>query len=251
MEQAISQDILRHILQSLMPILDKRVLVLFTGGSADSGSLLDAMESLLASRAKIAVSPAFARLAPEPFLQRIEDRLVQNEEEMRLFLTDAHLTVVPVLTRNTLVKSALGIQDTVVTNAIAVTLMRGIPLIAINENYHPHSSHSKGKGYSANPGYNAMLLEYERILASLGATLVEGAEFASSVKGALYPGIFTSPPKAASVAESWKFSGGKVVTRADIPALPQGTTVVLPAMSVITPLAMEQIERQKLIVLRA
>jgi len=250
-EQTISPDIVRRILHCLLPVLDKRVLVLFTGGAADADALLDTMESLLATRAKIAVSPAFSRLVPEAFLQRIEDGLVRDEAAMRLFLAEAHLTVVPVMTRNTLVKAALGIQDSMVTNAIAATLMRGIPLIAINDNCHPYASHSKEKGYDANPAYNTMLLEYERKLGSLGATVVQGAEFAESVKGALYPGIFARPAATVSpVAGGWKHSGGRVVTRADIPVLPEGTVVEFPATAVITPLAMEQIERQKLVVCR-
>lgn len=56
MEHTIPQDVLRRILQSILPVLNKRVLVLFTGGSADADGLMDSVESLLATRAMIAIS---------------------------------------------------------------------------------------------------------------------------------------------------------------------------------------------------
>jgi hypothetical protein len=251
MEHAIPPEILRRILECLLPVLDKRVLVAFTGGSADAAGLTDTVDSLLATRARIVVSPAFARLAPASFLQRVDDRLVRDESEMRGFIAAAHLAVVPVMTRNTLVKAALGIQDSLVTNAIAATLMRGLPLIAINEQYHPQSAHSLEKGYSANPAYNAMLVDYERRLAALGATVVAGSEFADSVKKALYPALF-APQEAREAAGPafWRFSGGTVLTQADIPSLPEGATIELPSPVAVTPLAAERIERLKLHVIR-
>ena len=250
MEHAISQEILRRILQSLMPILDKRVLVLFTGGAADANGLMDTVESLLATRAMIAVSPAFARLAPEAFLRRVDDRLVRDEGAMRDFIAGAHLTVVPVMTRNTLVKAALGIQDSLVTNAIAATLMRAVPLIAVNGNYHPEAAHSREKGYSANRAYNAMLVDYEHRLRNLGATLVAGAEFADSIKGSLYPGIFSAGmPQGAPGVTAWRFDG-TVLSQADIPSLPPGATIEVPAGAIITPLAMERLARMKLVMIR-
>jgi hypothetical protein len=250
MEQSVSTEVVRRILQCLLPVLDKHVLVLFTGGSADAESLMDTVESLLATRAAIAVSPTFTLLAPRSFLDRIEDRLVHDESMLRHFIANAHLTVVPIMTRNTLVKAALGIQDSIVTNAIAATLMRGIPLIAINENCHPQGAHSLEKGLSANSAYNTLLMDYERKLEALGATMVAGSEFAASVKKTLYPGVFRSQASPSAHGPSWRFSGGSVLTRADIPSLPQGSILEVPATAVITPLAMEQIERQQLVVVR-
>jgi hypothetical protein len=252
MEHTIPQDVLRHILQSILPVLNKRVLVLFTGGAADAHSLMDSVESLLATRAMIAISPSFARLAPEAFLHRVDDRLVHDESAMRSFIADSHLTVVPILTRNTLAKAALGIQDTLVTNAIAATLMRGIPLIAVNENYHPLSAHSREKGYSANKAYNELLVDYERRLRALGATIVAGSEFSGTVKGALYPGVFSTrrTPETASAATVWRYTGGTVLTQADIPSLSPGTAIEVPTKTVITPSAMERIARQKLLMIR-
>jgi Flavoprotein. len=252
MEHTIPQDVLRRILQSILPVLNKRVLVLFTGGSADADGLMDSVESLLATRAMIAISPAFARLAPEAFLRRVDDRLVHDENAMRNFIADSHLTVVPILTRNTLVKAALGIQDSLVTNAIAATLMRGISLIAINENYHPHSAHSQEKGYSANTAYNELLVDYERRLRALGATIVAGSEFSGTVKGTLYPGVFSTKRahEMAPVAAAWRYSGETVLTQADIPSLSPGAAIEVPTKTVITPLAMERIASQKLILIR-
>lgn len=252
MENSLPSEVLRRILQCLLPVLDKRVLVLFTGGAADAESLMDTVESLLATRAAIAVSPAFVRLAPESFLKRVEGRLVSDEAEMRHFIASSHLTVVPIMTRNTLVKAALGIQDSMVTNAVAATLMRGIPLIAIKENYHPQAEHSREKGYSANQAYNAMLVDYERKLKALGATLVAGSEFVESVKERLYPGVFTrqQASKPAPGTPAWRLFDRAVLARADILSLPEGATIEIPTTAVITPLAMEQIERQKLIVVR-
>lgn len=256
MNDATFDNLLRQILDSLLPVLDKRVLVLFTGGLADAPGLLAQVDALVATEARIAVSPAFLALAPAGFLERMGQRRISDEAELRRFLTAAHLTVVPILTRNTLVKASLGIQDSLVTNAMAATLMAGLPLIGIRRNYHPDVPENKEKGYSANPAYNALLLEHERRLAALGATLLDEAEFAVSVKRALYPGLFggglnKGPDPARPLPREREPSGrrvfsGAVLARDDVAVLPEGTILTVAARAVITPLALDQAARRRI-----
>lgn len=248
----IKEDVLRQMIVSLLPLLSKNTLVLFTGGAADAAGLLHTVDSLLATEARIAVSPAFSRIAPKAFLEEIRARRFFDEGELHQFLRSATLTVVPVLTRNTLVKAALGIQDTIVTNAIAATLMSGRPLIGVKENFHPYSAHTREKGYDANPAYNALLLDYEQRLRHLGATLVDGFEFLDTMKHTLYPGVFgvpsvKSPP---NPAVRRRFGAGSVVTCSDLAGLPDGATVEIVANAVITPLAQEQFRQGRLILVR-
>ena len=95
-------------------------------------------------------------------------------------------------------------------------------------------------------------MDYERRLRALGATIVAGSEFSGTVKGTLYPGVFNTK-RALEMAPSatvWRYTGGTVLTQADIPSLSPGTAIEVPTKTVITPLAMERIASQKLILIR-
>lgn len=183
----IKADVLIRIMEQLWPLLDRRALVIFTGGAADHEALLATVDNLLLTEARIVASPAFLHLAPESFIKRIEGRMLKDGRELLAFMAGAHLAAVPVLTRNTMIKAALGLADSLVTNAIAGALMRNVPLVGVTENYHPHSAHSLEAGYGLNPAYSGLLLEHERRLKSLGAILVGAGEFSETVKNVLYP----------------------------------------------------------------
>lgn len=240
-------ELVRQIMQSLLPVLNKKTLILFTGGAADGEALLKVVDQVLATEAKIAFSTAFQRIANDEFLQKIQARTLFHDEAMRAFLTNADLVVVPVLTRNTMIKASLGIQDSLVTNGIAMALMRCIPIVGVRENYHPDSEHTRSKGYAANSRYNKMLLQYEQNLIELGAILVDSAEFSDTMKRTLYPGVFGD--SLLSKAESCQtgdvyFGNGTVITCRELQHLPKGTGITISGRVVITPLAQEYITKQ-------
>lgn len=239
-------DLLQRIVQALLPVLSKNTLVFFTGGAAagKADEWLEMVDRLLITETKVVVSQAFCQLAHPQFLQRLGTRLLTEEAAMRQFIRTAHLAVVPVFTRNTLVKASLGIQDNLVTNGIAAVLMRGLPLIGVKDNYHPDNSHTREMGYQANPAYNAMLSAYEQQLGRLGATLVDSAEFTPTMERTLYPGVFgkvaqnlKARPQDVPAVEN--LANQSVITWQELSGIVPGSTVVIKENAIVTPLAQE------------
>ncbi|MDR1516150.1 MAG: flavoprotein [Synergistaceae bacterium] len=278
--ERIKGDLLEQIMNCIMPLLDKQTTVIFTGGKADAEGLLKIIDGLLTTKAKIVLSEGFEGIAPQGFKASLADRLLTDYSAMQKHISASKLVVVPILTRNTLAKAAVGIQDNLATCGIAGALMRAIPVIAVKDNCDPNGSHFKERGLDKNPAYNEMLEGHERTLVSFGVKLVESGEFTQALETGLYGDIYRavsvlspseSAPKqdsiepAAAVAANvtaqpaqpaQNASIGRAVrltdsfiTCEDLMSLPSGASVEVGRNAVLTPLAKEYIERRGITVI--
>ena len=248
MEQyGIPRELLNAAIQLLLPILDKQTVIFFTGGAADAGALTRQVDSLLATEAPIVVSESFRRMADEGLLQRLYPRLLQDAAHLYQATGQAHLAVVPILTRNTLAKVAMGIQDTPVTSGIAAVLMQGKPVIAIRNHYHPDSSLMKDAGYHQNPAYNRLLLDYEDRLQSFGVQIIDSSELVSTLKHALYPGIFE---KESTAAIANPVLDSCVITYSDVRSAVADGCITIAQNARLTPLAEEYLTGRQIKIIR-
>ena len=248
-----------NIIRSLMPVLDKKALVLFTGGTGDYAAYRSAMDELMLTPAKMAVTSSFDTLVSEADLEWIRPRLIRDVTELYEEMRQTDLIVIPVLTRNTLAKGAVGIQDNLVSIAIAKGFMTGIPILAVTENCDPESAHTKEKQMDQNPAYNRMIQGYEKKWTAFGATLIEAEEFSTKFRDALYPELKEfrktvlqkrkpgDEKEAASdeknICSDWC---GRVLTLGDVQKLSQGQRLKISEKTVITPSAKEALDEKKI-----
>lgn len=268
--ERIKGDLLEQIINCVMPLLDRRATVIFTGGKADAEGLLKIIDGLLTTKAKVVLSDGFLLMAPPEFKASLADRLLTDYSSMQKNIAASNLVVVPILTRNTLAKAAAGIQDSLATCGIAGALMRAIPVIAVKDNCDPTGAHFRDLGIDKNPAYNEMLKGHERALASFGVKLVESGEFARTLENGLYgdirKAVSVMPPESEPTAEANGIvrparqaelaqiarnpSIGRAVrltdsfiTCEDLMSAPPGAVVEIGGNAVLTPLAKEYIER--------
>jgi len=240
------EEIIRNILKSLLPMMDKKALVLLTGGTADYQEYQKMVDELLLTEARIAVTPAFQSLASDEIRERLSSRYIMNGETLYREINEINIIIIPVLTRNTLAKGAMGIQDNLVSMAIAAGFMKKIPILAVTENCSPGSGHTREKGMNLNEPYNRMMIEYEERWKEFGAILIGREEFSSRLKKMLYPEIpIYSESHSPEQSSSEVF---QVLTMKDVQGLRPGQRIRVSSRSVITPSAREALNEKNIIV---
>jgi len=201
----------------------KRILAVFTGGSVKLEEALTQVEKLIqkgyavkAVLSQTAVSvvtpnrvrgiPGIGEVVCEPAPSISPIALVRESDAI----------AVPILTRNSAAKIALGIADTLATNVILYALIMGKPVIAARNSAEPDGANETP------PELIQLARDYLQKLSSFGVKLVDAAEIAQSVAD----------------YETGVKSGKRLVTQADITGLPDGVRQIKVARgSIITPLA--------------
>jgi hypothetical protein len=260
----IMGELLERIINCLLPLLDRQATVFFTGGAADADGLLRTIDGLLTSKAKIVASDNFMKIAPQSFRDSIKDRLLTEYGTMQAHIKNSNLIVIPILTRNTLAKTASGIQDNLPTCGIAAALMRGIPGVAVTYNCDPAGSHFAELGLNKNTAYSGMMRAHMRTLASFGVKMADKDEFVSVLEANLYPTIFGGGERAATSVSAAPVQNicpappeGAVklndlfITCEDVMSVPRGASVQIKTSAVLTPLAAEYIAGRGIAVIRA
>ena len=261
-------DVLEKVISCIMPLLNRKTTIFFTGGKADAAGLLKIIDGLLTARPGIVASDNFMKMAPPAFKDSIQDRLLTDYADMQKHIASSDLAVVPILTRNTISKAAVGIQDNLVTCGLAAVLMRNIPVIAVRENFDPTGNHFRELGLDKNPAYNDMLKGHERKLASFGVKFVDTSEFSGALGAALYGEIFSAVPSVAlnsnadgssQKTASKKSADSSVVsvtlsdsfiTCEDLMKIQPGARISIASGAVLTPLAKEYLERKEIELVR-
>ncbi|WP_313581681.1 flavoprotein [Lacrimispora sp.] len=240
------EEIIRNILKSLLPMMDKKALVLLTGGTADYQEYQKMVDELLLTEARIAVTPAFQCLASSEIRDRLGPRYIMDGGMLYREMNEINIIIIPVLTRNTLAKGAMGIQDNLVSMAIAAGFMKKIPILAVTENCSPDSGHTREKGMNLNETYNRMMIGHEERWKEFGAILIGREEFSSRLKKMLYPEItIYSENRSPEQISSEVF---QVLTMKDVQYFHQGQRVRVFSRSVITPSAREALNEKNIIV---
>ncbi|MDW2798039.1 flavoprotein [Clostridium boliviensis] len=239
------EEIIRNILKSLLPMMDKKALVLLTGGTADYQEYQTMVDELLLTEAQIAVTPAFKSLASSEIKDRLDSRYILDGETLYREINEINIIIIPVLTRNTLAKGAMGIQDNLVSMAIAAGFMKKIPILAVTENCSPNSGHTRETGMNLNESYNRMMAGYEERWNEFGAILIGREEFSSRLKKMLYPEI---PIYSENHLPEQSLEVFQVLTMKDAQGFRPGQRVRVSSRSVITPLAREALNEKNIIV---
>lgn len=240
------EEIIRNILKSLLPMMDKKALVLLTGGTADYQEYQKMVDELLLTEARIAVTPAFQSLASSEIRDRLGPRYIIDGETLYREMDEINIIIIPVLTRNTLAKGAMGIQDNLVSMAIAAGFMKKIPILAVTENCSPDSGHTREKGMNLNESYNRLMVGYEEQWKEFGAILIGREEFSSRLKKMLYPEIPIYSERLSPEQSSSEVF--QVLTMKEVQGFRPGQRIRVSCRSVITPSAREALDEKNIIV---
>ncbi|MGB9596055.1 MAG: flavoprotein [Candidatus Poribacteria bacterium] len=209
----------------------KHILALFTGGYAKLDEAINQIEKLIKSSytVDVVMSQSAVNVIGKDKIERISGIGELTCEPAELFsslkaVQKCDFVIVPVLTRNSSAKIALGIADTLVTNIIMQAIISGKPVIAGRNSADPDLNECPCIATSNTPQPLILLAKnYLKTLESYGIRLVDVSEIADMI---------------ISGTNKDEILNQELITNETISKLPQGTNKINVARgTIITPMA--------------
>ncbi|WP_411682884.1 flavoprotein [Clostridium thailandense] len=180
------EEIVKSIVREILPLINKKILIFISGGKVNSESLISTLTEFELIDYKIVMSEAAASVIDKRLIEKLKGKIIDSQDKLNEAIRDAEFVLIPILTRNTLSKVALGMEDNLITIGIARAIMISKEIIAVRDSYDPNNSINISEGFSSNLAYNSMLLNYERILDSFGIKIIDSSEFRETVRNKFY-----------------------------------------------------------------
>ncbi|MCI1945020.1 flavoprotein [Clostridium luticellarii] len=266
------KDLLRPVVAQIVSMLNKRVLLFISGGAVNIKDIFETLASMSILKYDIVMTEPAKKVIPEKYIDDLNGKFIECKEELTQAVREDDLVLVPVMTRNTLSKCAVGIEDNLVTIGIAEALMMNKKVIAVSDSFDPENPRNQCLGFSKNEAYNKFILNYKDTLCGLGVDFIQGDELRRTLESKfILLNNYNDNLSAGAVEEKKIFSGrdedkniidaglpesGKackilshVVTAKDILANIGNTKEILIKQgSLITPLAKDYMDNNNIVV---
>jgi len=261
LDRDLEEKIRQIVLEVVSRYFSRRLLAVFTGGSIGRDEAVHQLEQvqqehnlkidLLFSRSGASVHDVAGLAA------KFGGKVFIDGEERVTDWKQYSAVVFAVLTRTSAAKAAQLILDSHPVELLVDALMHGLPVVAVRDAADPRAEGWAKVGLDrANP---ALLEAFQRnlqLLESYGVQLCWASELATVIKkvlGACSQGRAPAPPPTPqrSVATTGLRLDKKLITTEDLlPYVGSKAEVIVPAESMITPLAADLIRQYQLKVVR-
>lgn len=255
----IEQKIRKIVEEVVFRHLNKRLLVVFTGGMGGFADAVHEIKKAVSDNA-LKCDILFSRAAAEIHdVVSISKELnagqviVEGKDSIKFFkdfLNPYTLVVVGVLTRNTAAKAAGLFLDTYAAQTIIDSLMMGIPVTCALDAADPRLEAWEKLGFIwSNGALKTALEENINTLSGYGVKFCRAKELYGAITSQFYgkpqQNIFSGMKDESIRIER------KIITRGDIiPHIKEGCGITIPKNAVITPLALDVIRENNLQVIR-
>jgi hypothetical protein len=173
------EDLVRDMLQNLLPERNKKMIIFLSGGSVHTEILLKVLADFEHKNYEIVLSENGKMTIPNAAIEALQGKMIQSFFELEKSLSEAEIVLIPVMTRNTLSKVALGIADNLLTTGIARALMMAKEVLAVKDSFDPDHPVNRLEELAHNRVYNDMLKSYEIKLEHFGVKFIPLEEFKS------------------------------------------------------------------------
>lgn len=181
-----SDELIKNIIVQVLSTMNKKILLFISGGGVNIKHIFNILASFKFINYEIVMSEAANGVIQEEFINKLEGKIIKDKNSMTSAINESELILIPVLTRNTLAKVALGISDNLLTVGISESIMMNKNIIALSDSFHPDNPVNISLGYSKNNCYNKFILNYENVLESMGVKFIQSVELKNRVYEELF-----------------------------------------------------------------
>lgn len=241
--------IIEEVYKEVLKRIGKKAVLFFTGTALNIEAVLSDLENLKKHNIyfKSIISDAAKDVIGIEKISKVSE-IIEKNSEILSELRNADFVLVPALTRNTLSKVALGIQDTRVTLGIAEAFMLNKKIFVVKDGADFENPLRISMGMTHNENYKKMFETYFRKLEDYGAQLINSGELFNTVLN--FIGAKTTNKKENNFLQSAVYLKHNVITLQDILAIPKEKNIFIKEGAKITPLASDYIRDNNLHVLR-
>jgi hypothetical protein len=219
------EELIKAITVQVLNLLHKKVLIFITGGAVNIKDIFNALKEFKYLDYSVAMSEAAKEVIPLDYIQGLNPKMLDTKQEITMAVKNSDMIMIPVMTKNTLAKAALGIRDTKVLSGISEAFIQGKKIVTVKDSC------------TLKPGrcYSSMYINYMITLESFGMEFIDGSE----IKEILCRELKTQNKKEPEALENC-LSG--VITREDLIIHKGIREIAVKKGSVITPFAKDYLD---------
>lgn len=244
------EELIKAITIQVLSLVNKEVLVFISGGVVNVEEEFKILKEFNNLKYSVVLSDSAKKVIPQQFLEDLNAEVIEDKELMSQKINEVDFILIPVMTRNILAKTALGIRDTFITTGISDSIMKNKKIIAIKDSFDPDNPVNVSLGYSQNASYNEMLKNYIKTIESFGVSFINVYELKKAMNGLL----FMEDKKTAQIANIRKVTTKEIrqvtlkgiITKIDLLSLGSCRNIKIAKGTVITSLAKDYIESENI-----
>jgi len=221
------EELIRTITVQVLNMLYKRVLIFVTGGAVNIKDIFNTLKDFKYIKYSVVMSEAANEVIPKEYLEAINAEFLDSKVDISNAVKNSDIIMIPVMTKNTLAKSALGIRDTKLLAGISEAFIQGKKVISVKDscNLVPCTA------------YSALFSTYIKNLESFGMEFIGSEELKKTMNREL-----KGPEKLK--ADDYRKCLSGVITRAEL-VLEKGVKEIeVKSGSVITPFAKDYLDSE-------
>lgn len=221
------EELIKTITVQVLNMISKRALIFVTGGAVNIKDIFNTLKDFKYIKYSVVMSEAAKEVIPKEYLEGINAEFLDSKAEISCAVKKSDIIVIPVMTKNTLAKAALGIRDTKLLEGISEAFIKGKKIITVKDscNLIPGTA------------YSALFLTYIKNLESFGMEFIGSEELKKTISKEL-----TGAEKFKSVEVSKCLSG--IITRGEL-VLEKGVREIeVKIGSIITPFAKDYLDSE-------
>ncbi|MDF2879819.1 MAG: hypothetical protein K0R54_376 [Clostridiaceae bacterium] len=245
-------ELIKIITAEVLKMLDKKVLLFISGGAVNIKDTFAVLNEYKLIKYSAVISNSAKEVIPEIYTKSLNLEILNEKKCIVKAINNSDLILIPVLTRNTLAKTALGIRDNYFTTGISEALMRNKKVIAVKDSCDPECEVLKSMGVTVNKEYNKMLIGYLKTLESFGVTLINSSQLKDVMNNELnltsknYDKSNDNVKKSKVKEQTNSVELNGVITMGELLSLNGNKEVIIAKDALITPLAKDYIDSEKI-----
>jgi branched-subunit amino acid transport protein len=249
------EKIITSIVAGILPLISKRVLIFISGGTVNAEILLNTLSDSELISYDVVLTDAARKMIDEESIKKLKGNVVDCIDELDKAIIDSSFVIIPVMTRNTLSKIALGIADNLLTTGISRAIMMNKEILAVRDSYDPQNPVNISNGLSNNDVYHSMFLNYEKTVNDFGVKIIDSSEFESSMQNEFDKSLSQPAEKRkradknvrkVEIKENRKVFESCILTLTDIKRTQNYDVIVIEKGTLITPSAKDYIYSNKI-----
>jgi len=234
------EEIIKAVTIQVLAMFYKKVIIFVSGGVVNISEEFEVLKQFNNLKYSLVLSASAKSVIPKQFIESLKGDIIEDKKILSQRINEADFILIPVMTRNMLAKTAVGIRDTFITTGISEAIMKNKKIIAVKDSFDPQNPVNISLGYSQNVAYNKMLENNMKTLESFGVSFINAFELKKSI-GTL---LCMQDSKLSKDNSQATIKG--IVTKSDLLRLGECKNLKLFKRVVITPLAKDYIESENI-----
>jgi len=250
------EELIKAITIQVLGLVNKKVLVFISGGVVNIEEEFDVLKGFNNLKYSVVLSDSAKEVIPKRFIEGLNADLIYDKKLMAKIINEADFILIPVMTRNILAKTALGIRDTFITTGISDSIMRSKKIIIVKDSFDPDNPVNISLGYSQNVTYNAMIKNHIKTIEGFGVTFINASELKKAIDELIriedkVPAQIDTSEKVINKEENItkevdQITLKGIITKIDLLPLGGCRNIKISKKAVITPLAKDYIDSENI-----